>query len=165
MEPDLQALLAERAALALSLGVTVDDEVFFLEDLLLEVQLLREEQRRRSGLAAPDAPSAAVAAPDESRGSRDGAGVFQTTDAVPADAFPTRAPGDAERLGRAGPHGPYWEGLLRAAADRGAHGDVAPKAAARRGRGRDGHAAAVPQLVHAPAGERVARAGGRVAGV
>ena len=40
MEPDLQALLAERAALALSLGVTVDDEVFFLEDLLLEVQLL-----------------------------------------------------------------------------------------------------------------------------
>ena len=64
MEPDLQALLAERAALALSLGVTVDDEVFFLEDLLLEVQLLREEQRRRSGLAAPDAPSAAPAAPD-----------------------------------------------------------------------------------------------------
>ena len=68
MEPDLQALLAERAALALSLGVTVDEEVFFLEDLLLEVQLLREEQRRRSAacLAAPDAPSAAVAAPDAS---------------------------------------------------------------------------------------------------
>ena len=61
-EPDLQALLAERAALALSLDVTVDEQVFFLEDLLLEVQLLREEQRRRSGLAAPDAPSAKLAA-------------------------------------------------------------------------------------------------------
>ena len=58
MEPDLQALLAERAALALSLGVTVDEEVFFVEDLLHEVQRLRGEQRRRSGLAAPGAPSA-----------------------------------------------------------------------------------------------------------
>ena len=60
--PDLQTLLAERTALALSLGVTVDDEVYFLEDLMLEVQLLREEQKRRQhlacGPATPDASSA-----------------------------------------------------------------------------------------------------------
>ena len=62
MEPDLQALLAERAALALSLGVTVDDEVFFLEDLLLEVQLLREEQRRRSAACGQPSDARVIAA-------------------------------------------------------------------------------------------------------
>ena len=42
MDPnhDLRSLMSERATLASSLGVSVDDEVFFLEDLLQEVQAL-----------------------------------------------------------------------------------------------------------------------------
>ena len=68
---DLQALLAERAALALSLGVTVAEvdrhatEVCSLEDLLLEVQVLREvseEQRRRSAACGQPSDARVIAA-------------------------------------------------------------------------------------------------------